>query len=787
MRSRATIALIIAVYTVLAVFYSLATPVFEAPDELWHYLVIRHIVDYDSLPIQVRPPGESLSRQEASQPPLYYLIAAFLLDVANRDDRQPVRVLDDVAELNPFGQPGVLGARENRNIVFHSADEGFPYSGVTLDVHLLRLLSIALGMVTVVATYALALQLADGWLPYPRALALTAAALNATIPQFLYITSSVNNDNLATALSSLGLLAAVGIVKTGFATRHALWLGLLVGMSAITKLSGLALLPLVALAAVLSSSWGNTGIVRHPALSGQGPSVGGGDVARNLPVSGRAKTVVRRCVGRLGLPPGREAIALGAWFLAPAVIVAGWWYARNLLLYGELTGLGAMMAWLGQRTEPYAWSEAGADLAHLWISFWGLFGWSNIPAEEYLYHWYGLLCALAVGGWLVALVRRRPVPRFAVLGLVLILAYILILSLLLVRYHLITVAAEGRLLFPAISGFSVLISFGIALLVPPRCIRALSLVLAVALGAIAASVPLRSIQSAFALPEQTQPSYAVSRAVQVGYGEAVELVRFGLDQPALAPGETARFTFEWRRTAKVDGYFTFFVQVLDKNGRRVGGIDAFPSRGLYPIHRWPVGERVLDVYEISISNDAAAPGIATIIAGMYDSRTGAPVPARDRSGTSIGTTPVVGRLKISSIVAAEPAPDRAVGVTLGDAILLSGYSIGIDTARPGDNISGKIHWRSLSRVPQDYVVFVQLVGPRGLVAQHDSQPDAGGNPTSLWDVGETIIDTFDLRLKDSVPLGDYALIVGMYDPATGKRLATPVGDFVELKRIRVAP
>ena len=39
------IAVIILLFMILGVVYSLATPIFEASDELWHYPVVKHIAD----------------------------------------------------------------------------------------------------------------------------------------------------------------------------------------------------------------------------------------------------------------------------------------------------------------------------------------------------------------------------------------------------------------------------------------------------------------------------------------------------------------------------------------------------------------------------------------------------------------------------------------------------------------------------------------------------------------------------------------------------------------------
>ena len=66
-------------YFVLSFSYSLATPLNEGPDEIWHYLYVRHIAEGKGLPMQdPRGYGVMMSQHEASQAPLYYLVAGLL-------------------------------------------------------------------------------------------------------------------------------------------------------------------------------------------------------------------------------------------------------------------------------------------------------------------------------------------------------------------------------------------------------------------------------------------------------------------------------------------------------------------------------------------------------------------------------------------------------------------------------------------------------------------------------------------------------------------------------------
>ncbi|MCL5960764.1 MAG: hypothetical protein M1358_15925, partial [Chloroflexi bacterium] len=66
-----------------------------------------------------------------------------------------------------------------------------------------------------------------------------------------------------------------------------------------------------------------------------------------------------------------------------------------------------------------------------------------MPAEGYVYLLFGLLVVLSSIGWLITLVRRESMPPRTRFGLITILGYLGLLSLSLVRYHLITPAADG--------------------------------------------------------------------------------------------------------------------------------------------------------------------------------------------------------------------------------------------------------------------------------------------------------------------------------------------------------
>lgn len=146
----------------------------------------------------------------------------------------------------------------------------------------------------------------------------------------------------------------------------------------------------------------------------------------------------------------------------------------------------------------------------------------------------------------------------------------------------------------------------------------------------------------------------------------------------------------------------------------------------------------------------------------------------------------------------------ASSARLEDDIEFLGYALTnasgktMDVLYPGDTVIVDLYWRSHSKVPRNYTVFVHLVGQaynpatQGPVwGGHDSQPLDGGYPTSQWFINEIIMDRHTLTLDAQAPAGDYELEAGMYLLETMKRLAVldsqgrAVDDRIVLGYIRV--
>ncbi|MEA2637352.1 MAG: hypothetical protein QOE18_409 [Chloroflexota bacterium] len=217
---------LVAVFAGFAIAYTRITPVGASPDELSHLGYINGIADHLRLP----PAGEP----ERQQPPLYYLMGAVVSKLTGGDPR------------------------------------------------LIRLVSVLLGVLTVLTVYLVARRL----FPMRPLLAVGAAAMVALLPEAQYLAGAVNDDNLAWLAGSLLVLAGVAVLQARALTdRLALAAGCAVALAMLAKETVWLLAALLLLVVALRF--------------------------------GRRIRAV-------------QAAAL----IGPSVVFAGWWFVRNAVEFG---------------------------------------------------------------------------------------------------------------------------------------------------------------------------------------------------------------------------------------------------------------------------------------------------------------------------------------------------------------------------------------------------------------------------------------------------------------------
>ena len=113
-----------------------------------------------------------------------------------------------------------------------------------------------------------------------------------------------------------------------------------------------------------------------------------------------------------------------------------------------------------------------------------------------------------------------------------------------------------------------------------------------------------------------------------------------------------------------------------------------------------------------------------------------------------------------------------VNARFGAAIVLDTFALPAADLHVGDALRLTLRWHAVAAVPQRYKVFVHLSASRDAppLAQHDSEPGGGLDPTTMWPVGVAIVDRQGVALPAELPAGRYELLLGVYDPASGQRL-----------------
>jgi hypothetical protein len=725
MKDRRYLPMLLGIFALLGLAYSLTTPLFEAPDEVWHYAYVRYLAEKRALPA-LTDTGNA-AYQEIAQPPLYYAVAALFSGSVPDDD------LDALMWHNPgFGYQAGGTVNDNKNMLIHTEREQFPWHGAVLALRLARFVSLAFGLLTILAAWGLG---REAFSERPAA-ALGVAAAVAFTPQFLFISSVASNDSAAAALSTAALWASARIANHGPSLRRSLAAGLLIGLAALAKTSNLLLLPLALVVLFFAS-----------------------------------RQITKSLISSL-----RLSIVHCSLFIVMVFAVSGWWYVRNALLYGDPLGLQVHANTPWGRAAPASLTTLLTELPAVYRSFWGGFGWGHIQYPAWVYLALGVLVAASLAGWLWALKTRRLPGR----GRIFVLAATwsaLVFAALLVWMRKIQ-APHGRLLFPALGTWAVLMIGGLQIVdwrigrpanQQPSNLQ--SLISITLLAALSIATPFLVIRPAFAPPRLLPPSEAATTVGDVGftYGDTARLLGVALDRPSVAPGGMLAVRACWEALVPMDWDYTVFIHLVGREGARIAERHTYPGLGRFPTSRWPVGRAFCDVYRLQVEEWAPAPELYDLEIGLYDLPSGERLVVRDSSG-AIVAFPTPTQVRVAPTRPIAISPQHPLGYRLGGEIALAGYDLS-GPLQAGVPLTVTLYWRAEAPPQGNYAVFVHLLDESGQqVAQHDGLPRYGRYPTLAWHAGDVVPDEHVLDLPASLPAGRLHLAVGMYRPDTLERL-----------------
>ena len=696
--------IILVAYLVLALAYSLSSPLYEPTDELRHFRYVRHIIVYHELPLQS---VEGLCAQ-SHHPPLYYVLGALVscwVDVEQDVYYDP--------PTNPhWDNRHWEVSDDNKNQYLHGADEAFPFHGVTLAVYVVRWMTVLIGAGVVCLTYCIG----RGIFPGQPALAAGAAALIAFNPQFIYLSGAINNDIAAALAGTAVLWACVRLVRRGPSWRADVVMGVLYGLALLTKFNLLALLALIELAYVLA--------VWH---------------TRDLRAFLRGNLIV------LGL----------------TALIAGWWFVRNQVLYGDPAGLSILNElWEGRSFSEGLWAIP-QGLPYLWSSVWGRFGYGQLPLPETIYQGLFWFCAAGLGGLLVPRRREDSRPVLVLLG-----ASVLIFTAWVLYYIAIQPAgAMGRFLFPCLPAFALLVVLGLSRFLPDRWDWLAGAAVAVGMATLAVYSLVGVLVPAFTHPRPLTKAQiaAIPNPMDVEFGGVARLLGYEIASTSVKPGGTVEVTVYWQALTRTDLHHAIFVHLLSDTGVMVAQRDTYPGLGRYPSTAWEPGVVFADTYRVRVPETAYTPDTGYIQVGIY----AISPPENPRLVTSDGRNAV--RLAAVEILPLAGEFPNSLEANFDGKTALVGYELDRRVARPGEAIHVTLYWRALTPFERNYSVFVHVLGEDDQRwGWSDGWPVQGQAPTRTWQPGQIIEDAYELTIGETTPPGFYDIEVGMSAKDVGR-------------------
>ena len=620
------VALILLLFFWLTAFLSIQRPLGEAPDERAHLAYIKFIAEEGRLP-------RSMSERQAvgyksAAPPLYHSLVAALSHFPQDDPPQSLKpIYADPRRLLVFdGLPEM--------VYLHTWDEAWPFTGLVYGWHRARVVSVLLGCGTLLFVFLTLRRKFSWWL------SLLTTMLVGLIPQFVAMSSVLNDDNLLGFLCAIFLWCLWPLFDKSGSWQRYLALGLLAGLALIAKYSSLFLpLSLIILHLVLK---------RWPSFR-QILAFGGAYVVGILGwfvfvayhfnqidrlgwfrgllapfLVGGSDTTSHQIAGALGIPAlyassvdvtglnwlkWLKTMAQTFWF--PQTVVS-WWLWLPL-------GLGLGLALVG--VSCIVFPKIG-KLASIW-------GNQIAKKNKHKYAEGQRFFIFPFASLRLCVKKFDPLNRQIIIFCLL---YILLfVPLPLLRFILtqnITETAQGRhLLFPILlplawlllSGLRYLFSIQLTALV----LGSISAVLAVSLFL---AWPDLTLAHAPPLPVTTlPPTDPLALSLQYDFGEGIHLL--GLSHPPNLKDDRLALTLVWYATAPSAQDFPFKVMVLDDDENLVGLWQGQPINGRYPSRAWSEGDYVYDALHIPLLAGLSAGEYRVFIQALSDSETTLPLAA----------------------------------------------------------------------------------------------------------------------------------------------------------------
>lgn len=256
----------------------------------------------------------------------------------------------------------------------------------------------------------------------------------AFLPMFIHISGSINNDNLANLFGALIAYMTVRLLKRPFSFNLYLGTAIVISLSLLTKVT---LYPLALILFVLAIVKWFKDSKRYK-----------GDRPRTY----FTKTLIV--------------------FLLIVVVVSGWWFARNMSIYGEPFGHKyAKDLWYeSQHRELFTQENLILWGRKTYESFWGIFGYMDIAMNPLVYQFFWLIGGIFFAFVLVYLFVREKDKTLSITRYIYLAMIIVILGFLFNNSRTFF-QPQGRYMFVVLVPIFALVAMSLNKFLPKKVIK----------------------------------------------------------------------------------------------------------------------------------------------------------------------------------------------------------------------------------------------------------------------------------------------------------------------------
>lgn len=739
--------------------HALTFPVMEGSDEILHVNYVSHLRETGTLPDRATRATNS-TQQASGQPPLAYAIYALAADALTLPhvDADALRTHVEVTVRNRWFQPHDIWARgDNQNVYYHGhAEAAFDHPDAVALVRGLRLVSIIWLLIGVAGAYAAARVV----FPDPR-WALTATALYALMPTLIHTGGYVTNDAPAIALCAWATWAGLRLVRPAERGNigGAVLAGLILAAAAWMKVNALVIAPAIGLAALIGGWRANS-------------PVGGSNLRQRV-----------QWIGIAVLP----ALIFSTTLLASTAP----FFLYGAITYGDPFGLATH-----RHLTPGFYFDPPRDLIallpdlpRLYLSYWGVFS-TVVHLHPATYSAFGIVVAVSVAGWIMRwrpwsapLLAGKTMPVVIDRATLLVLAIIAAVALAaMIRWMQQLAFTGGRLMYPAHAAIMLLVTYGAYRLAAHWPARARGILRAAIIAPLAAAAliytPLTLI-AAYTPPPLITPPAVTGTTPSIGLFSAPDGGAIRLDSvslPARLPPGRAPVRLCWTVTTPTTRPAAFTLKLI-RDGVIVADRTSVFGMGRFNSTLWQAGDAFCDAFWLPYDDpdqpadpDPQPAQRYQIVIGVLDAVT----LAADWTPDAPGGTLIAGSVVVPAGVMTwhsgnTPPPHDFSGLARLESYRLTG------DPRPGATLTLELVWAVTGSTPDAWAQFIHLYGDDGsFVGLADGDPRGGDYPTTAWQPGERLTDTWTVTLPANLPAASYRIGIGFYRRDTGGRLPVTV-------------